>query len=139
MRDVRHVQTVRSSLSVLQLSRTPESAQPSREYRLTDGALIKTTSGDRRASEQVMALGVLGALGQERALPTMIAFALRGGGDADARWEAVRQVLAMHAQKGMHLLDQLSGRASDPLSNPASRLARQLYDQHPQLRIRDAS
>ena len=135
MRNMRHVVNVRSSLSVLQLSRTPEHARPSREYGVADAKLIKITSGDRRASEHVMALGVLGALGQERCLPTMIAFAERMQEDADARWEAVRQVLAMHSGEGMRLLGNLAARSGDPLAQPASRLADQLIQQHLQLRM----
>ena len=135
-REARQVIRVEQTLLTLQLTRTPERPRPTHEYRLADHALLKTTSGDRRASEQVMALGVLGALGDRRCIAPMTTFALRGEGDTDARWEAVRQVLAMDAGAGMELLDQLAGRASDALCAPASDLAASLRRQHPQLRDR---
>lgn len=138
LRDMRQIVRVEHSLLVIQLTRTPERPAPSREYRIADGALLQTVSGDKRASALVMALGVLGALGQARTLDAIVAFARNRAGDTEARWEAVRQVLAMDAGAGMALLGSLVHDGDDPLAQPATDLAAQLIAAHPQLRALEA-
>lgn len=130
----RLVLQVEQSLLVLQLSRAPNRPRPSREYRLSDGALVRETSGDKRASEQVMALGVLGALGGDNVIAPIASFASDTDHDRDARWEAVRQLLALDSGRGFALLGTLAARTTDPLCEPAARLRDQLVTDHPQLR-----
>ena len=118
---------------VLQLTRAPQAPRPSCEYRLSDGALVRESSGDKGASEQVMALGVLGAMGAATALAPIADFARQDGHDRDARWEAVRQLLALDSTAGFALLSQLAERGADTLSRPAARLREQLIAAYPQL------
>ncbi len=132
--ETRHFVSVRQTALVLQLSRTPSSPKPTVEYRLSDGALFHQTSGDKRASEQVMALAVLGAMEHHAGLGAMIDFAHERAGDPDARWEAVRQVLAMDTACGLSLLKHLSGCADDPLQVPAVALRHRVITANPQLR-----
>lgn len=120
--EARQVLKVRRSLLVLQLARTPERPSPSREYRLGDGALLREASGDRRASGQIMALAVLGALGRCCDVPALIEFASCRANDANARWEAVRQLLGSDGQTGLRLLKSLSEVESEPLAHPAGEL-----------------
>jgi hypothetical protein len=121
------------SVLLLQLTRAPAHPEPTLVYRLTDSALIQQSSGDKRASEHVMALGVLGALGHKEAIAPMCAFATDLVRDMDARWEAVRQVLALDSGHGLTLLADLSQRSDDPLALPAGKLRQDLLKSYPAL------
>jgi len=132
--DARHFVRVGETALVLQLTRTPAQPMPIREHSLIDGALIQQTSGDKRASEQVMALSVLGAMEHRAAIGAMVGFAGEADRDSDARWEAVRQVLALDSVCGLSLLAQLGSSTDDPLSEPANALRDSLFAANPQLR-----
>ncbi len=132
--EARQIVEIERTLLVLQLTRTPEQPQPSREVRLSDGAIVRQASGDRRASEQVMALAVLGTLADMSSIPHMAEFALDQSCDRDARWEAVRQVLALDTSAGFELLSRLANRPTDSLTEPASQLRRQISAAYPALR-----
>lgn len=127
--EARQFENVRKSLLVLQLTRIRSNPQPTLEIRLSGGALVREVSADRRASEKVMALGVLGALGQARTIPTISSFARDTDQDENARWEAVRQLLALDAEAGWSLLNEIASRAGDPIAQPAKSLISQLRDQ----------
>lgn len=129
--EAREFVAVSQSLLVLQLSRTPRRPSPSREYRLVDGAMIQQISGDKRASEQLMALSVLGALEHREALGQMDSFARDKTNDPDARWEAVRQILALDTERGMKLL--VSFGPQDQLAQAAGQLRAQLIASQPSL------
>jgi hypothetical protein len=133
-RDTRHIVEVERSLLILQLTRSPARPEPTTEYLIEDSSLLRETSGDRGASEQVMALGVLGALGKADSVAPMVEFAHTSERDPEARWEAVRQVLALDAGQGTALLARLMADLADPLAAPAARLHAQLLDTHPALR-----
>lgn len=129
--EAREFVRVERSLLILQLSRVPVRARPSCEYRLSDGSLVQQISGDKRASEQVMALGVLGALGHREGLCNIENFASDRANDPDARWEAVRQTLALDTQRGTALLATFA--SDDPLVRPARDLREHLIASHPAL------
>ena len=131
--DSRQLLTVTRSLLALQLSRVPKTPGPAYEYRLSDAALINQVSGDKKASEKMMALAVLGALGHRDGLGAMDAFATNSDHDLDARWEAVRQILAMDTQRGMDLLGRLASMKADALAQPASNLIQHLHTIEPAL------
>lgn len=125
---------VEQTLLVLQLSKAPQNPLPSCVYRLVDGELIQQASGDKRASEQLMALSVLGLLDRAEAPHVFRQFAAETEHDTEARWEAVRQLVATDAEAGLDLLDRLSRRQFDPLSDTAATLRDQLLSAHPILR-----
>lgn len=125
--------SVKRSVSLLQLTRAPMHPTPTLVYSLAHNALVQQSSGDKRASQQVMALGVLGALGSSAAIAPMIAFASDQSHDTTARWEAVRQVLALDASAGLDLLFELSSREADPLAHPARSLHCDLLQRQPEL------
>ena len=131
LRSTRQIVTVSETLLVLQLTRTPQSPLPTLELALPSGEKLRQISGDKKASEQLMALGVLGALGDHEALTPMEHFAVECGNDEDARWEAVRQLIARDSERGMVLLDRLVQQADDPLQTPAMRLRQQILDAYP--------
>lgn len=132
-RNARQFLAVGQSMLLLQLSRTPKNPAPSMQYRLSDGALLRQTSGNKQASEQVMALAVLGAMEHEQGIEAMVSFAMNTAQDRDARWEAVRQILAMNAQKGLCLLSDLSGESTETLQAPAAKLFDHLVKRNPAL------
>ncbi len=117
---------VEGSMLLLQLTRVPAKPEPSREYLLPDGTLIHQVSANKRASQHFMAVDVLGAMERGDAVPVMRELALSLGDDADLRWEAVRQTLALDAAQGMALLGRLSARLDDPIAQPAASLMQSL-------------
>jgi hypothetical protein len=116
----RQIIAVTQPLLMLQLTHEPLHPAPSREVALADGRLLKTISGCKRTSQQLMALAVLGALGHRAA-------------DRDLRWEALRQCLALDAARGMTLLAALTGDGDDALAAPAAALHHQLLARRPDL------
>jgi len=131
--DTRQVLVVKSSVLLLQLSRLPKSPRPTREFRLCDSALTNQASGDKKASEKLMALSVLGALKHRDGIGAMDEFATNIAHDLHARWEAVRQILAMDARCGMDLLERLAQRDADALAQPSRNLIEQLRQTDPAL------
>ncbi len=132
IREVRQWTKVKGRLVILQLSRTPENAGPTREIRLSDGALLLQSDGEKRVSQSSMALAVLGALGRTDAIPALEA--LTDSGPAHLRWEAVRQMIALDPFRGIAALDRLAADDTDELASPAGRVAEQLRAQYPSLR-----
>jgi hypothetical protein len=132
-REARQFVDVAGSLLVLQLTRAPRQPEATREYRLADGALVRSASGDKNASRAMLALGVLGALESPPALDAMAQVALDQMREPDLRWEAVRQLLALDAAQGFALLGRLADDQHDPLSEPSRRLKHQLAAAYPQL------
>ncbi|MEP3049965.1 MAG: hypothetical protein ABJP48_03280 [Erythrobacter sp.] len=124
--ETRQFVEINGMMLVLQLARSPQHPLESREYSLTDGSLIHQASGDKRASQDFIALDVLGALGRQDAIPAMEQMALNAAREANLRWEAVRQLLSLNAAKGMALLNRLIANNADPLSQPAQSLRQSL-------------
>lgn len=133
MHEARHIARVSETLLALQLHRSSPAPQPSRDHRIADGALVGQASGDKRASDQVMALAVLGALEHRAGLSAMAQFARASARDPDARWEAVRQVLSLNSVRGFDLLTDIAAHPCDPLGPAAQALRDQLAKAHPQL------
>jgi hypothetical protein len=80
-----------------------------------------------------MALGVLGAMGAATAIAPIRDFARQDEHDRDARWEAIRQLLALDSAAGVAVLNQLAEESADILSRPAAKLREQLIGAYPQL------
>lgn len=131
--DARQVIKVARSLVVLQLVREPTTPKPTCLVRLSTGEVLQTASGDKSASQTVMALGVLGALKAGQSWSVVRATALNRTEDTEVRWEATRQLLGLNAKGGVDLLTQLSQSAADPLYAPAEHLRTQLVAAKPEL------
>lgn len=132
--EARQVLGVARSLLLLQLTREPARPAPTRLVSLETGETLRTASGDKSASQTVMALGVLGALREYSALDVMERTALNRNEDSEVRWEAVRQSLALGPARGLAILSALAARAGDTLCAPAGALKTQLLDAQPGLR-----
>lgn len=130
-RRARIVDLPEPTLTVLRLAREEARPRPSHEYRIADGALIHVASGDRAESRDEMAAAVLGALGRRDAVPVLLEVASEGSDHA--RWQAVRQVLALDSGAGFALLTRLAGDPLDSLAGPAGALRASLLDSYPQL------
>lgn len=128
----RQISKVRGCLALLQLTREPIRPRPSCEIRLSDGAIIHKSCGEKRVSQQEMALAVLGAMKRKDALPAITDIARRDGPD-HLRWEALRQALHLNPDRGFSVLSAISSDAKDELSIPAGALRQQLLETHPQL------
>jgi hypothetical protein len=131
--EARQIIAVARPLLVLQLTRIAAEPQPSEEVALADRRCVKVISGCKRTSQQIMALGVLGALRHRPAVPAMAETARRCGAARDIRWEALRQCLALDTRAGLALLAGLAADAGDPLAAPARALQRQLAASDPAL------
>jgi hypothetical protein len=131
--EARQIIAVTQPLLVLHLSRTAARPQPSAEIALADGRCLKTISGCKRTSQQIMALGVFGALRHRPAVPAMAATARNRAAARDLRWEALRQCLALDTRAGLALLAELAADPGDPLAAPARALQRQLAASDPAL------
>ena len=131
--DGRHLLEFDHTLLTLQLVRSAENPRPTCKYSLADGRLLQSASGDKQASRDLMALGVLGAMPVGGALEVMKRISLDQRRASDLRWEATRQALSVDAQEGIALLDQLAEHDREALAFPAARLKSQLSAAYPQL------
>ncbi|MEL6878286.1 MAG: hypothetical protein AAGL68_09340 [Pseudomonadota bacterium] len=129
----RQIVSVEGAMLVLQLIRSPDRPSPTREYSLEDGRLLHQASGNKRASQHFLALDVLGAMERHDAVSAMVELALSVDDEADLRWEAVRQTLALDTAAGLSLLRELSRRDTDLLSAPAASLQQSLIAANAQL------
>jgi hypothetical protein len=135
--DTRQIIEVSQPLLVLQLTREAAEPAPSREIALDDGRLITAISGSKQTSQQIMALGVLGALAHRPALEPMAQVVRNPTAARDLRWEALRQALALDAAFGLALLAALASGPDDgpddELQAPAAALQQQLFATRPDL------
>lgn len=131
-REALQVQGVDRRLVTLRLHRFAAAPEPSRDYRLADGAMLSQSAGDIRASRQEMMLALLGRMGRVEAAAEMAALACEPGDDS-LRWQALRECLALDTAEGFRTLGAVARAAADPLAGPAGALRAQLVEAHPQL------
>ena len=116
----------------LRLHRFDAAPRPSREYSLTDGALLHQSAGDMQASRYEMMIALLGRMERREAAPEIAALA-REPGDDSLRWQALREGLALDTAAGFRALTAVAQAAGDPLAGPAGALRAQLAEAHPEL------
>jgi hypothetical protein len=129
----RQITAITRPLLLLQISCEAASPGPSREIAVDDGRLITAISGCKQTSQQVMALGVLGALEHRAGIGAMARVARDVSRARDLRWEALRQVLALDAASGLALLAALVEDPADALAAPAAATQQQLRAARPDL------
>jgi hypothetical protein len=122
----------------LRLHRGAAQPQPTREYDLATGALLRQSAGDIRSSRHEMMLALLGRMRRAEAAPVMAAIA-REPGDLSLRWQALRECLALDTATGFAALRDLARTAGDPLAAQALALQAQLVEAHPVLRTFEAA
>lgn len=126
---LRHVPGV---LVVLKLQRRLAAGEPTREYRLSDGAMIHQAAGSSRDSRLELAVALLGRMGRSDAAPLLAAMAEEDGSQS-LRWQALRECLGLDTVAGFSVLCRIAQRADDPLAVPAGALRAQLLETYPQL------
>lgn len=116
-------------LLTLRLYRQPAGDTPARQYDVASGAMVHQAAGDRDDSRAELAMALLRAMGREDAAPTIAARARQGA--PAARWQALRECLALDSATGFAALLEVAGQPGDPLAVPAGALAETLSARHP--------
>ena len=122
---------VHGRLAVLRLSRTDEVPGDACEYALDDGRLLHRASGSRHESGLEMKAALLGRMGRRDAAPVLARLS-REGSD-HARWQALRECLALDSGLGFAALTRMASDPGDPLATTAGTLRAQLLETYPQL------
>lgn len=121
------------ALVVLRLERALRDAEPVREVRLADGALLHRASARRADSRDELIVSLLGRMERMDAIPGLAALALGEGGEA-LRWRALCEVIVLDAVAGVELLQQVAADGQDPLAAQAAQLCETLFASRPELR-----
>ena len=130
-RKARLIHSITGSLTMLRLGRKPARPEPTREFRIADGALLHRASGDRRESREEMAMALLGQMGRTDAVPAIET--MTKAGSEHIRWQALRECLALDTRAGFAALTQIACDSDDTLCGNAGTLRAQLLEAHPQL------
>ena len=120
---------VAGQLLTLRLYRRPDGDVPARQYDVASGALVHQASGNGDDSRAELMMALLRAMNRGDAAPTMAALARTGA--PPARWQALRETLALDSATGFAALVEVAGQADDPLAAPARALIDSLAAQHP--------
>lgn len=120
---------IAGGLVTLRLHRRSDGATPARQYRRATGALVHQAAGEQRDSRAQMIMAVLRAMQRSDAAPELAA--LSRAGEAGARWQALRECLALDSGIGFTELTRVAADPTDPLRAPASALADGLARRHP--------
>lgn len=118
-------------LLTLRLYRRPAGNAPARQYDIASGALIHQAAGEQGDSRAELMMALLRAMERGDAASTIAALARSGA--PPARWQALRECLALDTATGFAALIEVAGQADDPLCVPARRLTETLAAQHPAL------
>ncbi len=95
---------------LLQLYVHSPSLLPMREYDIASGRLVRAAAPDRGSSFRLMNLALLRALGRRDAAPVFAAAAAQG--DFSARWQAMRELIALDTAAALPHLAAMA--ADDP-------------------------
>jgi len=136
--DVRHSRAVialDTPLVVLRVSRDPVDPQTTREVEIASGRIVHRASASPAEGRAELAAALLGAMGRVDAAPVLARYARGACGKAGegARWQALRNALALETATGFAALREIAGREDDPLACQAGALQRQLCTTYPQL------
>ena len=135
-REALALDAVGSLLLTLRLYRRPDGEVPARQFDIASGALVHQAAGEQGDSRAELTMALLRAMERSDAAPTIAALARSGA--PPARWQALRECLALDSGVGFAALVEVAGQANDPLSAPARKLAETLAAQHPALaRLRE--
>ena len=118
-------------LLTLRLHRAPVGDLPARQYDSVSGALVHQAASGRGESHAELMMALLRAMGRSDAAPVLAELARSGA--PPARWQALRECLALDTALGFAALLEVAGQGDDPLCDPARKLAESLAAQHPAL------
>jgi len=133
--DVRHSRAVvqlDAPLVLLRLAKEPEHPQPTREVDIATGSVLHRASASPADSRIELAAAVLGAMGRSDAAQPLAAYACGQAGEG-ARWQALRNALAIDTATGFAALCRIAGQTDDPVRPDAQALLHSLCTAYPQL------
>ena len=130
-RQSRLIKPSHDSLLTLRLARTAGRPRPTRRIDVRSGRIVHRASGNAADSRAELAMLLLGRMGRDDALPVLAARTRTG--DAQLRWQALRQCLALDAATGLPLLERIAKDHADPLYQAARALLAQLQRERPSL------
>lgn len=132
-REALALDTIDGLLLNLRLYRRPGGDAPARQYDIASGALVHQAACDRGDSKAELMMALLRAMQRTDAAPTLATMARRGA--PPARWQALRECLALDSATGFAALLEVTAQPNDPLCAPARKLAESLAAQHPALAL----
>tara|TARA_B100000378_G_scaffold43987_1_gene32978 strand:+ start:1705 stop:2490 length:786 start_codon:yes stop_codon:yes gene_type:complete len=119
-------------LVLLRLAREPEHPAPTRQVEIATGQIIHRASASPAEGRAELAAGLLGAMGRTDAAPALARYACGQAGEG-ARWQALRNALALDTRMGFAALCQIADDVSDPIAADAAALRHSLCTSYPQL------
>lgn len=125
------------ALVTLRLHRKPPptdiAASIARQYEIASGALVHQAAGLQDDSRAELAMALLRAMGRRDAAPAFAAFVRTGArsGDPAARWQALRECLALDSAVGLEELCRVAEAPGDALATPARALLETLCARDP--------
>lgn len=128
-REALALDSIAGHLLTLRLYRRPDGDTPARQFDVASGALVHQTAGKGDDSRAELMMALLRAMDRRDAAPAFAAL-VRTGAPA-ARWQALRESLALDSAAGFAALIEVAGQADDPLAAPARALVESLVTQHP--------
>ena len=128
-RHARLIQPSHASFLTLRLVRAARRPGPTRRVDVRSGRIVHRASGSVADSRADLAMLLLGRMGRRDALPVLSARSRTG--NAQVRWQALRQCLALDAATGLPLLEGIAQDRGDPLYGAAKALLAQLQREQP--------
>lgn len=122
-------ESIAGALVSLRLHRRARGSAPAREFDLATGRLLHQAAADQRDSRMEMMMALLRRMERADAAPVLAELAREGA--PAARWQALRECLALDSGAGIAALATVAGDAGDPLQAPARRLLDSLAERHP--------
>lgn len=118
-------------LVTLRLYRSACGETPARQYDAATGALVRQAAGACGDSRAELAIALLRAMDRTDAAPAIAARTTTGS--PEARWQALRECLALDSGTGFAALLEIAETPGDPLAEPARALVDRLALGHPSL------
>ncbi|GAB5347875.1 hypothetical protein [Alteriqipengyuania sp. 357] len=125
-------------LVLLRLARDRVQAVPTKEIEIATGRIVHRASASLAEGRAQLAAALLGAMGRRDAATTLADYASGEAGGCGqtgegARWEAMRNALALDTATGFAALCEIADRPEDPLQPQAAALRHSLRTAYPQL------
>ena len=119
-------------LVLLRVAREPARPAPTRQVEISTGRVLHRASACPEEGRAELAAALLGAMGRADAAPALSAYACGEAGEG-ARWQALRNALALDTAVGFAALCRIADHSGDVLAGEASALRNRLCTSYPQL------
>ncbi len=120
---------IEDTLVTLRLHRKPAAAGVARQYDIASGALVHQAAGLQDDSRAELSMALLRAMSRSDAAPVLADLARSG--EPAARWQALRECLALDSAVGLEELVRIAQTPADPLAHPARALLDQICASNP--------